>query len=60
MPAADESRMDVIDILHAHAPALHCACVIRRKSAANGARVPEKFGDVSMYTSELSPVVTVL
>ena len=40
--AADgESRTDVIDILHAHAPALHCACVTRSKSAPNGARVPE-------------------
>ena len=39
----DENRTDVIDIWHAHAHALHCACVTPSKSAPNGARVrPEK------------------
>ena len=39
MPADDESRTDVIDILHAHAPGL-CMRYTEQK-CANGARVAD-------------------
>ena len=48
MPADDESRTNIIDILHAHVPRLRMRYM--EQKCANGARVPE---DIEAITVNL-------